>query len=122
MKNVFVLTSNQNQQVGYALDAAFYGTPEYTRFMRDALSKLTVDDVNRAIRKHLQAKDMFVVMIADDAEGLKKALVSDQFSPIKYDADKPAALLEEDKVIGARTLGLDASDVTITPVEAVFAK
>jgi zinc protease len=122
MKNVFVLTSNQNQQVGYALDSAFYGTPEFTKYMRDALQKLTVADVNRAVKKHLQAKNMFVVMIADDAAGLKEALVTDRFSPIKYDADKPAALLEEDKVIGARNLGLDAADVTITPVDAVFAK
>ncbi len=122
MKNVFVLTSTQNQQVGYALDSAFYGTPEFTKYMRDALAKLTVDDVNRAIRKHLQAKNLFVVMIADDAAGLKEALVSDRVSSIKYDADKPAALLEEDKVIGARKLGLDASDVTITPVDEVFAK
>ncbi|HEY0593562.1 MAG TPA: pitrilysin family protein, partial [Thermoanaerobaculia bacterium] len=122
MKNVFVLTSNQNQQVGYALDSAFYGTPEFTKYMRESLAKLTVDDVNRAIKKHLQAKNVFVVIIADDAAGLKEALVSDRFSPIKYDAEKPAALLEEDKVIGARKLGLDASDVTITPVDEVFAK
>jgi zinc protease len=122
MKNVFVLTATQNQQVGYALDSAFYGTPEYTKYMRDGLARLTVEDVNRAVRKHLQAKNMFVVMIADDAEGLKEALVTDRFSPIKYDADKPAELLEEDKVIGARKLGLAAADVTITPVEAVFAK
>ncbi len=122
MKNVFVLTSTQNQQVGYALDSAFYGIPEFTKYMRDALAKLTVDDVNRAVRKHLQAKNMFVVAIADDAAGLKEALVTDRVSTIKYDADKPADLLEEDKVIGARKLGLDPADVTITPVEQVFAK
>jgi zinc protease len=122
MKNVFVLTATQNQQVGYALDSAFYGTPEYTKSMRDALRKLTVDDVNRAVRKHLQARNMFVVMIADDAEGLKDGLVTDRFSPIQYDADKPAELLEEDKQIGARKLGVRPADVTITPVEAVFAK
>ncbi len=122
MKNVFVLTSTQNQQVGYALDSAFYGTPEFTRYMRDALQKLTVDDVNRAVRKHLQAKNMFVVIIADDAEGLKEALVTDRVSPIKYDAEKPASLLEEDHRIGARKLGIEPADVTITPVDQVFAK
>ncbi|HUP65303.1 MAG TPA: pitrilysin family protein [Thermoanaerobaculia bacterium] len=122
MKNVYVLTSDQNRQIGYALDSEFYGIPEYTQFMRSALSKLTVDDVNRAVKKHLQWKNLFVVVIADDATGLKQALVSDQFSPIKYDAEKPAALLEEDQIIGARKLNIPASRVTITPVENVFAK
>ncbi|HVR44878.1 MAG TPA: pitrilysin family protein [Thermoanaerobaculia bacterium] len=119
-KNVYVLTSTQNQQLGYALDSDWYGIPEYTRYMRDALSKLTRQDVNRAIRKHLQANSAFVVIIADDAEGLKDALVSDRFSPIEYDADKPAELLAEDKAIGARKLDIDPSDVTITPVDEVF--
>ena len=59
-------------------------------------------------------------MIAKDAEGLKSALVSDAFSPITYDGEKPAALLAEDKVIGARKLGISAERVRITPVEDVF--
>ena len=122
MKNVYVLTATQNQQLGYALDSKWYGIPEYTEYMRKGLSGLTVEKVNAAVKKHLQWKDAFVVMIADDAEGLKKALVSDAFSPIKYDADKPAELLDEDKVIGARKLNIDASDVTIVPVDDVFAK
>jgi len=122
MKNVYVLTATQNQQLGYALDSKWYGIPEYTEYMRKGLSGLTVEKVNAAVKKHLQWKDAFVVMIADDAEGLKKALVSDAFSPIKYDADKPAELLDEDKVIGARKLNIDAADVTIVPVDDVFAR
>lgn len=57
-----------------------------------------------------------------DAKALKDQLVADAFSPIQYDAEKPADLLAEDKVIGARKLGLGAGDVRITPVEEVFAK
>lgn len=53
---------------------------------------------------------------------MKDQLVADAFSPIQYDAEKPADLLAEDKVIGARKLGLGAGDVRITPVEEVFAK
>ena len=54
--------------------------------------------VNAAIRKHLTARDLSVVIITKDAAGLKQALVSDAFSPIKYDGEKPAELLDEDKV------------------------
>jgi zinc protease len=122
MKNVFVLTATQNAQLGYALDSKFYGVPEYTKYMRDALGKLTVDDVNRAVKKHLSAQNLSVVMITKDAAGLKNALVSDAPSAMKYESEKPAELLAEDKVIGARKLGIKAENVKITPVEKVFAE
>ena len=120
MKNVYVMTATQGQQLGYALDSKWYGIPEFTSYMREQLSKLTRDDVNAAIKRHLSATDLNVVIITKDAEGLRSALVSDAFSPIKYDAEKPAALLEEDKVIGARKLNIKPENVRITPVEEVF--
>ena len=35
MKNVFVMTATQDQQLGYALDSKWYGIPEYTAYMRE---------------------------------------------------------------------------------------
>ncbi|MGI9042562.1 MAG: M16 family metallopeptidase [Gemmatimonadaceae bacterium] len=122
MKNVYVMTATQDQQAGYALDSKWYGMPEYTAYMRGQLEKLTRDDVNRALKKHLSAKDLSVVIITKDAEALKNQLVADAFSPITYDGEKPQSLLDEDKVIGARKLGITADRVRITPVEDVFAK
>ncbi|HEY5610723.1 MAG TPA: pitrilysin family protein [Thermoanaerobaculia bacterium] len=122
MKNVFVMTATQNQQIGYALDSKWYGTGEFTSHMRDQLSKLTVADLNRAIRKHLSAKNLSVVIITKEAEALKQALVSDAFSPIKYDAEKSKQLLDEDQTIGAKKLGIKAENVRITPVDEVFAR
>ncbi|HLE55448.1 MAG TPA: pitrilysin family protein [Rhodothermia bacterium] len=122
MKNVYVMTATQDQQIGYAIDSKWYGIPEYTAYMRSALQKLTRDDVNRAIKKHLSAKDVHVVVITKDAAGLRDALVADAFSPIKYDAEKPQDLLAEDKVIGAKKLGIAADKVKVTPVEEVFSK
>ena len=95
---------------------------DYATTMREGLSKLTLADVNAAIRKHLTAKDLAVVMVVKDAESLKKSLVADEFSPIQYDAARPQELLDEDKVIGAKKLGIKADAVKITPVDDVFAK
>jgi zinc protease len=120
-KNVYVMTATQNQQIGYALDSRWYGIGEFTSYMRGELAKLTLADVNAAIRKHLSAKDLSVVIVTKDAKGLRERLVSDAFSPIRYDGEKPAALLDEDKVIGARRLGLKPENVRITPVDQVFA-
>jgi len=122
MKNVYVMTATQDAQLGYALDSKWYRTGEFTSYMRNALSKLTRQQVNDAIRRHLSATDLSVVIITRDAEGLRDALVSDAFSPIKYDSEKPAALLAEDKVIGARKLSIRPESVKITPVEEVFAR
>jgi zinc protease len=122
MKNVYVMTQTQDQQVGYALDSKWYGMPEYTAYMRQQLEKLTREDVNRALKKHLSAQNLSVVMITDDAEGLKAQLVADGVSSIKYDGEKPQSVLDEDKVIGARKLNITADRVKITPVAEVFAK
>ena len=122
MKNVFVMTATQDQQLGYALDAQWYNTPEFTRMMRDGLARLTVADVNAAIKKHLSARNLSVVVITKDAAGLKEKLVSDAFSPITYDAPKPQAVLDEDKVIGAMKLNIRPEAVRITPAAQAFAE
>ena len=121
-KNVYVMTQTQDQQLGYALDSKWYGMPEYTSYMRSQLQKLTRADVNRALKKHLSASNLSVVIVTKDAAGLRDALLADSFSPIKYDGTKPQSLLDEDKVIGARKLSLTADRVRITPVDQVFSK
>jgi zinc protease len=122
MKNVYVMTARQDQQLGYALDSKWYGIPAYTEYMRAGLSALTLDQVNAAIKRHLNADNMSIVIIAKDAQGLKQTLVADAFSPIKYDGAKEKPLLDEDRVIGALKLGIPASHVTVTPIADVFAK
>ncbi len=122
MKNVYLLTATQEQQLGYAIDSKWYGIPEFTTMMRDRLSKLTRDQVNAAIRKHFSATDLSIVIITKDAAGLKEKLLSDAVSTIKYDSEKPKDVTDEDKVIGALQLDLKPENVRITPVEDVFAK
>ena len=122
MKNVFVMTATQDQYLGYALDSQWHGTAEFTKMMRDGLSKLTVQDMNAAMKRHLSAQDLSVVVIAKDAAGLKDKLVSDAFSPIKYDSAKAQVVLDEDQVIGNRKLNIKADAITITPAARVFAE
>jgi len=54
----------------------------------------------------------------------RRALASGAFSPIKYDGEKPATLLDEDKTVGvgALRLNLTADRVRITPIAEVFAR
>jgi zinc protease len=121
-KNVFLMTASQSQQLGYALDSRFYGTPEYTKYMRDGLAKLTLADVNAALKKHLSAKNLRVVCVTKDAEGLKQQLLSDAPSSMTYESTKPQELLDDDKRIGARKLAIKPENLRVIPVESVFAK
>jgi zinc protease len=122
MKNVYVMTATQNQQVGYTLDSQWYGTPEFTSYMRDQLSRLTLADVNRAIRTHLDPNNLSIVFITADAESLARALATDAPSPIVYDSPKPADIVEEDRLLMNKPLGIRAGRITITPVTEVFAR
>jgi zinc protease len=121
MKNVYLLTANQSQRLGYALDSWWFGMGDYADTMRAAYAKLTRDDVNKAIKKYLSAKNLHVVIITKDAEGLKKTLLADAASSIKYDAPKPQ-LADEDKAIGEYKLAIKPENIRIISVDEVFAK
>ena len=121
MKNVFVMTMTQDQQLGYALDSAWYGTGEFTETMREAMSKLTVSEVNQAVRRHLSARDLSVVMVTPDGAALREQLLSSEPATIVYDAPKPQGITDEDRVVGARSLGVTPEAVRVTSVESVFA-
>ncbi len=121
-KNVFLMTATQSAQAGYRLDSDYWGTSEFTEFMRSGVAKLTLADVNAAIRRNLQTENMALVFVTKDADALKTALLSPEPATITYDAEKPPELLSEDALIGALPLGIPAENITVVPVEGVFSK
>lgn len=120
VKYANVLTSTQGARLGYALDSRYYGTPEYTSFLRASLSKLTLADVNRAIKQYLNPGNMRIVLVTKDAEGLRDALVKGTPSPITYNSPKPADILAEDKIIEKYKVNVRPEQVVIVPVDKVF--
>jgi zinc protease len=120
VKYANVLTATQGARLGYALDSRYYGTPEYTAFMRERLSKLTLADVNRAIKQHLASDRMRVVMITKDAPALRDAIVKGTPSPITYNSPKPADIMAEDKLIERYKINVRPEQVVIVPVDKVF--
>jgi zinc protease len=120
-KNVFVMTKTQDQQLGYALDSRWYGIGEFTAAMRERLARLTVDEVNEAIRRHLTADDLSVVIVTRDALGLRDQLLTGEAAPPVYDSPRPE-LAEEDSRIAATALTVAPEAIRITPVDDVFAR
>ena len=119
-KNVNLLTRTKSAELGYAIDSQFYGIPNYNTYIRDAVAKLTRDEVNRAIRRHLRSDRMIIVAIAEDAEGLKSKLLSSQPSPMTYNSNKPDDIVAEDKIVSSWNLRLKPDAVRIIQGDTVF--
>ena len=119
-KYVNILTQTKDAELGYALDSKFYGIPNYNEYMKAQLAKLTLEDVNNALKKHLSTNKMRVVMITKDAKELRDEIVNNKPATISYAAEKPQEILDEDKIIEKYPINVKAENVTITPVEQVF--
>ena len=55
-KYVNILTQTKDDELGYALDSRYYGIPDFNQYMKDNLAKLTLEDVNNAIKKHFEIR------------------------------------------------------------------
>ncbi|HWP42545.1 MAG TPA: pitrilysin family protein, partial [Blastocatellia bacterium] len=93
MKFVNVLTRTQDAQLGYALDSAYYWIPDFNQYVRERLSRLTLDDVNRAIKTHIQAENLKIVAVTEDAEAFLDSALNDRPSPITYETPMPDEVL-----------------------------
>jgi zinc protease len=119
-KYVNVLTATQDAQLGYALDSRYYHIKDFPNYMREQLARLTLEDVNRAIRQYLKSDSMQIAIVTKDAAGLRDAIVGNKPSPITYNAPKPKEITDEDKAIEAYKIVVRPADVTIVPVDKVF--
>lgn len=117
---VNLLLKTRSVELGYATDSLFYGIPDYSAYVSNALAKLTRQQVNEAIRRHLRTEPVQIVMVAQDAESIKKTLLANAPSPIKYNSPKPPEILEEDKIVERWPIPMEAESVRVIPVEEVF--
>jgi zinc protease len=118
-KYVNILTKTKSAELGYRIDSMYYGMPDYNRYLKMALAKVTRDDVNRVIKRYLR-NHLVIVGVAKNAAELKAQLLSDDPSPMTYNSAKPADITEEDKVVEKFPLNLSAENATVIPVSQVF--
>lgn len=115
-----------SRQLGYLMDSKFYNRRNYIQEMQTMLEKLTVDDVNTAIRKYWQTKNMYITIVTDDseAEPLKASLGNNDKSPMTYSnalkATLPSEILTEDEVVSDYKLNI--KNVQIVNSDVMFRK
>ena len=110
------------RRLGYAIDSLFYGTPNFLEQYRQALTKMTPQSVQDALRRHVHPDALNFAFVTQDAEALAGALRSGQPSPITYASPKEAALLEQDKAISTFKLPVRADAIEVVPVQTVMEK
>jgi zinc protease len=119
-KYVNVLTKSKRAELGYAIDSNFYGTNPYNEFLKAQLAKLTLEDVNRVIKRYVRTDRLTIVAVSKNGDALKRELASDEASPMNYNSPKPAEIMEEDKKVERFPLNLKPEDITVRPVGEVF--
>jgi zinc protease len=109
IKEIALAESDSSRWLGDELDERWYGGTGWAE-IRQALSRLSRADVNKAIREHLQSRNVLAVLVTD---GREQRLEMRKPSPpaISYREKKAKSLLDEDAVIAAMPLELEQEDV-----------
>lgn len=113
-----------NEQLGYLMDSKFYGRNDFITEVDKELAKLTVKDVNAAVKKYWRTSNMFVTIVTDksEADELAKSLKENTPSPMAYSnavkSGLPKEVLDEDDIVA--TYKLNVKNVTIVDSKDTF--
>jgi zinc protease len=109
-------------KLGYAVDDRFYAVDGHLALARKTMAQLTLEEVNAAVKRWVQAKDVHIALVTEHAQALADALVAGGPSPMSYPAgsEKAPETLAEDVIIQAWPLGVAREQVKIVPVSEVF--
>ncbi|MTI31684.1 M16 family metallopeptidase [Xanthovirga aplysinae] len=74
------------KELGFLMDSRFYGRQDYIKEIDALLAKVTLDEVNQAIKKYWQTDNMCVTIITDDSEAkpLAESIRKNLPSPMSY--------------------------------------
>jgi zinc protease len=107
-------------RLGFQMDSRFYGMPYYIDEIDARLRKLTLYEVNAAIRKYLSTDNYEAVFVTANAQQLKETLQKDEPSPKTYNSQVAPEVLDADKAIQA--LKVRPTRIDVVPIDQVFQK
>ncbi|HXV13229.1 MAG TPA: hypothetical protein VEC56_03395, partial [Candidatus Krumholzibacteria bacterium] len=82
---------------------------------------LTLADVNGAIKRHLRADRARIGVVTEGADAFLRDLITNQPSPMKYDAEGIAQdVLTEDAAIAVYQLNINREKSKIVDVDEMF--
>ena len=102
------------------MDSRFHDTGFFIDQIRTRLATLTVDDVNAAIRRHLQADNLAVAIVTRNAAAFRDELLSGEPSAVTYNTEVGEAILAADEAITSYPLAINRDRVRVVPVGEMF--
>jgi zinc protease len=100
------------QQLGWLMDSRFYGRKDYLAELDVMLKDATLEQVNTALRKYWQTRNLFVTIVTDasEAQPLADSLLNNTASPMSYSnlvkSGLPADVLAEDDAVAVYPLNV----------------
>ncbi len=113
-----------SSRLGYLMDSKYYGKTDYIDELDKLLAKLTLEDVNKAVKKYWQINNMKITIVTDksEADELANSLKENTYSPMSYSnlvkAGLPKEVLAEDEEVA--NFKLNVKNVTIIKTEETF--
>ncbi len=108
------------RRLGFALDDLFNGTRAHLESSRERFPSLTTAEVNAALKKWIDPKQLRYAIITSDAAAMRDALVSGVSSPIEYPTPKPPEILEQDEEFIGAPLWIGPEDVMVVKAGEMF--
>lgn len=111
----------ETRRLGFAMDDAAWGLVElHADRLVAGFAALDAPKLKAVLAKRFSGTNLAIAIVTNDAAGLKKKLVSGKRTPPVYEAPKPKAVTDEDRLIEQLSLGLKDEDVRIVPVAEMF--
>jgi zinc protease len=113
-------------ELGFLMDSKFYNRTDFIKEVGEKLETLTLEEVNAAVRKHLQVENMHVAVITHNSEAnpLAQGLKQNTVSPMSYSnivkAGLPQSVLDKDR--RAASFKLNVRNTEIVSGKEMFLK
>jgi zinc protease len=110
-------------RLGYALEDRFYGLPEsHLARLGRTLDRLRFEEVDAAVRRHLDREDWTIVIVTGEPDRLREILLEGRSAKPKYEAAKSPEIQAEDDLIDRTPLKIAPENLRVVPVDEVFAR
>lgn len=113
---LFVQT--QSRRLGFKMDSDWYGTDYLIDKIEKELPRWNLDQVNAVIKKYLQAQNVKVIIVTENAEKIKQQLLGHTPSTPHYRSKPSEDVLEADRIISVYPLNVQ--NIRVISTEAMF--
>ncbi len=110
------------ERLGWQMDSKYYGYKDFLTEAQERFPKITLEQVNNAIKKYLNFENLYIAIITQDAQSLRDALVADTPSPIQYAGPKSQEILNEDMIYEVFPLKVKSKNIRVVSASQLFKK